>query len=250
MIDLIIHTIVTRPYVIAFLITYLVLGAMYMGPLRTAIWLIVGYTIAWASEYASITTGFPYGWYHYIYDNLQGEWLVKGVPIWDSASYPFMIFASYTLARWAIGPFSLSAPLSSCKKWITFPLAGALLTTLLDVVTDPLAHQGEKWFLGKIYYYPTPGWYFDVPMANFAGWFSIAFTVIVVTTAIFSLFPPPRTPSKERYPIVYPLFYFAIALFNIIITYWIGDYPLAACSTIVMGAVLGWALKKHRSAMA
>ena len=40
----------------------------------------------------------------------------------------------------------------------------------LDVVIDPLAVRGDRWFLGRIFYYPEPGWYFGVPAANFAGW--------------------------------------------------------------------------------
>ena len=48
-------------------------------------------------------------------------------------------------------------------------LAG-LLMMWLDVVIDPLAVRGDRWFLGRIFYYPEPGWYFGVPLANFAGW--------------------------------------------------------------------------------
>ena len=40
----------------------------------------------------------------------------------------------------------------------------------LDVVIDPLAVRGDRWFLGRIFYYPEPGWYFGVPIANFVGW--------------------------------------------------------------------------------
>ena len=48
-------------------------------------------------------------------------------------------------------------------------LAG-LLMMWLDVVIDPLAVRGDRWFLGRIFYYPEPGWYFGVPVANFVGW--------------------------------------------------------------------------------
>lgn len=41
---------------------------------------------------------------------------------------------------------------------------------LLDVVLDPLAVQGDRWFLGRVFYYPGGGDYFGVPLVNFAGW--------------------------------------------------------------------------------
>jgi putative membrane protein len=41
---------------------------------------------------------------------------------------------------------------------------------LLDVVIDPVAVRGDRWFLGRIFYYPAGGVYFGVPLSNFAGW--------------------------------------------------------------------------------
>ncbi len=41
---------------------------------------------------------------------------------------------------------------------------------LLDVVIDPLAVRGDRWFLGRVFDYPSGGVYFGVPLSNFAGW--------------------------------------------------------------------------------
>jgi putative membrane protein len=49
-------------------------------------------------------------------------------------------------------------------------MATGVLMMWLDVVIDPLAVRGDRWFLGRIFYYPEPGPYFGVPLANFAGW--------------------------------------------------------------------------------
>ena len=49
--------------------------------------------------------------------------------------------------------------------WLT-----AFLFTFIDMVIDPVALRGDRWFLGKIYYYPDPGWHFGIPYANYIGW--------------------------------------------------------------------------------
>jgi len=45
-----------------------------------------------------------------------------------------------------------------------------VLMMALDVVIDPLAVRGDRWFLGQVFTYAEPGIYFGVPCSNFAGW--------------------------------------------------------------------------------
>lgn len=47
--------------------------------------------------------------------------------------------------------------------------------TFSDVIIDPVALQGERWFLGEIYGYPQEAVYFGVPLTNFAGWAVVGF---------------------------------------------------------------------------
>ena len=56
-------------------------------------------------------------------------------------------------------------------------LSGALMT-LLDVVIDPLAVRGERWFLGHLFTYPEGGLYFGVPLSNFAGWLLVGWVTV------------------------------------------------------------------------
>ena len=110
---------------------------------------------------------------------------------------------------------------------------------LLDVIIDPVAHLGEQWFLGKIYYYANPGWYFDVPLSNFAGWFLVAATVIFVNEIIWKFFHMTHgschTTKKLRLCVA---FYTSIALFNIIVTFWIGAWVLGICSSVFLLVIL------------
>ena len=258
MLSELITTIIHRPYVFAFLAAYLFLAWKRWGWSRTIFWLISGYLIAWISEVSSVNNGFPYGEYHYVYENLKGELLVFGVPFFDSLSYPFLIFAGYTTAEYILNsphsPLTLRGEVKGC-------FLGAFLTMLLDVIIDPIATMGDKWFLGKIHWYVHPGFYFGVPMTNFAGWFLVALAVIVVNRCLS--FPralsgnpvcnknsmAPRlnhsgmTTSKHTY--LYPTFYIAIALFNIAITFWVGEWKLGIASSVILCIILFFTISSN-----
>jgi putative membrane protein len=219
-VDALLLTLQNRPYVFAFLIAFLVIGILNRGRGRTLLFLALGFSIAYASEYSSIRNGFPYGMYHYVYENLRGELVVGGVPLWDSLSYSFLAYAAYEYAAFfvgRIGPIGLTQ--RSWALWV-----GPILMVLLDIVVDPLAVQGERWFLGRIFYYPEGGAYFGVPLTNFGGWLVVALAIFLSYTFLEKrLF---KTPPPERAPILGPLFYWGILAFNFAITFWIGEWKL------------------------
>ena len=99
-------SIVGRPYVWLFLFGYIVCATWQIGAWRMLALIPAGYLIAFASEYASITTGFPYGWYVYRYDALANDLLIgsPGVPFFDSISFVFMCFAGWVMAYALLGP--------------------------------------------------------------------------------------------------------------------------------------------------
>jgi uncharacterized membrane protein len=210
-----ITTFLHRPYVFAFLISFFIIGVLNRGFIRTVLFLILGFGVAFLSEVSSIRNGFPYGLYHYVYENLQGEWIVWGVPVWDSLSYSFLAYAAYEYADYFDGG----------ERWVRGRkiIVTSVLMLLLDVVVDPLAVRGDRWFLGRIFYYPNGGDYFGVPVTNFGGWLLVAFAILFLYALLESFFenPPPR-----RFSLLGPLFYWGILIFNLGITFWIGEVLL------------------------
>src|SRR4030066_283712 len=97
-------TIWLRPYVFIFLGAYLLIAVWHLGAGRALAFLVLGYLISWAAEFASIHWGFPFGEYLYIPATLDREIWVAGVPCMDSLSYVFLAYASYTLALTALAP--------------------------------------------------------------------------------------------------------------------------------------------------
>ena len=55
---------------------------------------------------------------------------------------------------------------------------------LLDVIIDPVAFLGDRFFLGKIYGYAEDGAYFHVPFSNQLGWWLVSATTIALVIAL------------------------------------------------------------------
>lgn len=243
MLESVLHTIVKRWYVVAFFISYLAIASHHWGWRRTLKLLVLGYWIAWASEASSIRNGFPYGDYKYRYENMPGEIFLYGVPVWDSLSYVFLSFAGYMTALYLRSRWNRYAPLQALQKsWGTVVL-GAVLTMMLDVVIDPVAHLGSRWFLGDIYYYPHGGQYFNVPLSNFAGWFLVAFAILGVFRLTDSL---EGIPKKIESVLLGLGLFLGVYFFNLGITLYLKEYKLAAASA-GWGLLLALLARRRRS---
>jgi uncharacterized membrane protein len=234
---LLLSTIALRPYVFIFLLVYLVGCTLQFGLKRTLLFGILGYVIAWLSELSSIHNGFPYGLYYYIEHTRGQEIWVLGVPLMDSISYVFLIYASYSLAiliqspigksDWMLYVLETAAIRSS---WVT-SLLGTILFVYLDIIIDPVALQGNRWFLGQIYGYREAGVYFGVPISNFAGWFVVGFIMIGTLQKVDEWFFRRNSPDYHghKYPwryLIGPGLYAGILVFNLAITFWIKEYMM------------------------
>ena len=215
-------TVLLRPYVFVFLAAFLVLAGRDLGWRRACGWLGWGWLVAFTAEYTSTRVGIPFGLYHYTGSTVGRELYISNIPFFDSLSFPFLAYASYCLARWALG---------RAQGWAPAVLAGALMM-LVDVVVDPLAVLGERWFLGRIFYYADPGVYFGVPLSNFAGWFLVGW--MIVAGYLRGGRRRPRPPGSPWGGIG---LYWGIVLFNLGITAWIGEKALLGAGILVHVAV-------------
>jgi hypothetical protein len=160
--DLLIGTLVLRPYVFGFLAAFLLAGARDLGLARTLVFGAWVGPVAWLAEFSSTRIGIPFGLYHYTGTTRGQELFLADVPFMDCLSFTFLAYAAFCLARAVLRGGRPSGPLLA--------LVAGVLMMLLDVVIDPAAVRGDRWFLGRIFYYPEGGAYFGVPLSNFAGW--------------------------------------------------------------------------------
>ncbi|MGQ9654716.1 MAG: carotenoid biosynthesis protein, partial [Thermodesulfobacteriota bacterium] len=275
--DLFVGTILLRPYVFAFLAVYLLGASVQFGYRVTLLFLPLGYLIAFASEYSSIHWGFPYGDYFYIPETVNRELWVLGVPFMYSLSYVFLAVCSYATALFVLSPFQRlpskvrpsatpdasvpsPSPVSVPKGrpgldgtllpldgphtrrgWAPW-LLGACLMVFLDIVIDPVALRGERWFLGKIYGYRNPGAYFGIPMSNFYGWLLVALVMIRVfqwLVARAGTFPGRIGIARPLLATMWgPVLYVCILLFNLAVTFAIGEVSLGIASSFITSALL------------
>lgn len=186
---LLLTTIVLRPYVFAFLASFLFISLLNFGVLTTLLFGALTYSAGLSCEYSSVHNGFPFGLYHYVQATRGQEIWVFGVPFFDSISYTFLAFASYTVALLLCSPlYRQGWDLRLLDTWrirrsLRVWLMAALFMVMVDMVVDPLSVLGERWFLGRIFWYDPPGSYFGVPISNYLGWYVVA----AISVAMFQL---------------------------------------------------------------
>jgi putative membrane protein len=241
---LFLKTIIFRPYVFLFLAAFLFSAIQLIGWPRTWRFWMVSWGTAFVCEYASTRTGVPFGWYHYNGSTVGQELYLSNIPFMDSLSFSFLLYAAYCLAlcfllpedrRNGAAPLALRFTLAR-RTSLTALLLTALLFAWIDMVIDPVALRGDRWFLGKIYYYPDPGVHFGVPLANYIGW---AVVGVISSTVYFSwdrrlpALPELDPASVTRRLLLGVGLYYGVLAFNLGVTFWIGEALLGLTGVLM-----------------
>jgi Carotenoid biosynthesis protein len=235
--SLLIGSLTLRPYVFFFLAVYLLVSCMHLGYLRTVILFFLAWGIAFLSEFSSTRNGFPYGYYEYVDSTREVELWLSNVPFFDSLSYTFIAYAAYSTALLAYAPIIRRGTDIQLVEThgVRQSLPVAVLTVVffvcLDIVVDPVALRGSRWFLGQIFWYPEGGLYFGVPLSNFGGWAIVGAAIILLYQTIDRLLVRHGwgsnagvryVPAKALWG---PTLYYLLLLFNLAVTFLI-DEPL------------------------
>lgn len=242
---LLLATIELRPYVFIFLAAFLFISLVNFGARTTLLFTMLTYAVSLACEWSSVHNGFPFGLYHYIDATRGREIWIAGVPFMDSLSFTFLGFASYTLALLVAAPlYRRGADLRVLDTWKLRRsprvwVMAALFMVMVDMVVDPLSVRGDRWFLGKIFWYDPPGPHFGVPISNYLGWFLVA----LISVAIFQLLdsrlnrnaarPAGACPLMPSRALLGPALYAGIVSFGITMLFRIGARDIAWASVFI-----------------
>jgi uncharacterized membrane protein len=241
---LIAGTVAMRPYVFAFMAAYLLVAMLHLGWRKTLCFTVVGYFIAFISEYSSIHNGFPYGWYYYIDTTRHQELWIAGVPFFDSLSYVFLSYCSYATALLVVSPLKawrwnvVSLETRRIRKSVSVLFLGSLFQVFLDIIVDPVALQGHRWFLGQIYGYREVGVHFGVPLSNYIGWWLVSGLLVLSLQIIDAKVGKNSNKPLGLRDIPFrslfgPALYLSVLIFNLTITYLIGERLLALTGVFI-----------------
>jgi uncharacterized membrane protein len=242
---LLIGTVELRPYVFIFMSAFLFIAVVNFGVRTTLLFTVLTYAVSLACEWSSVHNGFPFGLYHYIDATRSRELWIAGVPFMDSLSFTFLSFASYTVALLIASPLyrrGLDLRVLDTWKIRRSPrvwLMAALFMVMVDMVVDPLSVRGDRWFLGKIFWYDPPGPHFGVPISNYLGWFFVA----AISVALFQLLdgwlnrgvdkPLGAIPAFPSRALLGPTLYAGVIAFGITMLFVIGARDIAWASVFI-----------------
>jgi putative membrane protein len=173
-------TVFHRWYVTLFGLTFVWQAVKHMGWRRTLLYAVAAVTVGALAENGSVHLGFPYT--RYAFENsLRGHELFIGdVPLMVPLSYTFMGYFAFTSGRLlASGPRRTRA----AKPWMELLLALVLGVWALWVV-DPVSRLGDQFYLGRLFHYAGPGFWFGLPLGSQLGF---ALTAVVLIGMLHAL---------------------------------------------------------------
>ena len=212
------------------------------GVLRFA----VAWGVAYLFEWSSARPGgwFPFGHYQYLPTTKDREIWLGILPLMDSLSFAFLAVGALGLTGLAVRR-SLGEILAA-PGWLwrrLLPVA-VLLFTAIDMVIDPVALRGSRWFLGQIYDYPDGGAYFGVTLSNFVGW-AVTGTTILVLWRFLPLRGEGREEGGAPDRLLPPFLYLSVYLFNLSVALWLREWGIASAD-ILLAIVVGGLLFRLR----
>jgi putative membrane protein len=243
---LLFNTLLLRPYVFAFLAASVWCAQRLIGWKRTGLFMGITWFVAFVCEWSSTRNGIPFGWYHYTGSTVGQELYLSNVPFMDSLSFAFLLYASYCLALFFLLPKQAPNGTGCCGPALGFPVDArtswpvlgltVLFFACIDMVIDPVALQGHRWFLGRIYFYPEPGVHFGVPIANYAGWAVVGAISLALYVPLDRHLPQPvRAPGRSATGAVLLGcgLYYGVLLFNLGVTFRIGEWLMGTAGALM-----------------
>ena len=158
-------TLVGRWYVSLFGVAFVVLAVRQMGWRRTGIYTAVAIAVGALAENGAVHTGIPYTRYSFD-DGLRGDELFLGdVPLMVTLSYTFMAYFAFGAARLVVaGPYR-SRSAMPVLEYVTAVVLGVWIIWVID----PISRLGAHFFLGELFRYEGPGFWFGLPLGSQLG---------------------------------------------------------------------------------
>lgn len=222
MIHQLLGTLVGRWYVTLFGSSFLFFAVKQLGWRKTLGFLVVATVVGGLAENGSVRYGFPYTRYTFDQSLRSDELFLGDVPIMVPLSYCFQAYFAFAAGRLiAAGPYRTRAP----RLWQEFAVAWMLAVWALWIL-DPVSRLGEHFYLGNLFAYEGPGFWFGLPTGSQLGY---TLSSGIMLAALFWM--DRDAPDVEvagglrKHPGTMPLITFLGQVFHmVVIAFWIGRY--------------------------
>jgi uncharacterized membrane protein len=227
---LVMGTIIGRWYVTAFGLAFLYYGWRWLGARKLIVYACLSVALAALAENASVYWGVPYT--HYTFnDQLRSQelWLVD-VPVMVPLSYSFVMFFAFAAARLvASGPWRTVPP----SPFAAYALA-VVFATWATWSLDPVSQRGAAWYLGDLFHYTHPGFWFGLPLLSQVGWFCVS-AVLCGSLAYLTRDEVDRAvPSLREHPLFPCLITFGVVTLHVsVVALVIGETTLGGAGLII-----------------
>jgi putative membrane protein len=199
------------PLIVVQVVFMLLHGAQRYGWRAILIFLVAGLVISNILENLSISTGFPFGNYHY-----TGGGKIFQVPWFIGPAYLATGYLAWIVATVLLGDVRRKSP------WLTTigtPVVAAFAMTAWDLSFDPTASTiKQNWI------WENGGGFFGVPLGNFLGWTFTVYLFIQVFALYLRARGPLPTSRPESASDLQGVIMYALITFSFFATYFNGDH--------------------------
>ena len=206
-------TVAGRWYVTLFGLVFAWRAGRHLGWRRTIIYAVAAVGIGALAENGSVHFGFPYTRYAFN-PALRGDELFIGdVPLFVPLSYTFMAYFAFAAGRLlASGPRHTRAP----KQWTEWLVALMLAVWALWVL-DPVSRLGEHFYLGRVFAYAGPGFWFGLPTGSQVGFAATAAVLLAILFAMMRDEPDRDVAGLAQHPHLAALLTYHGQVFHLVV---------------------------------
>ena len=185
-------------------------GMLFLEGVIALLWITIAYSWKRAMRFAlvvlpsaflieliGVTTGVPFGPYHYT--NALVPTVVERIPAPITCAWLMIALGTLATAKWIT---------QREARWVIVPVA-AILATVLDACLEPTAFHVKAYWLWE-----TSGQYYGIPAINFLGWLLVA--TIITTLAASALGQRQRAAQPALAFVPISLYWATVLMFAII----------------------------------
>jgi uncharacterized membrane protein len=189
-------TLFGRWYVTIFGATFVWFAVRHLGWRKTLLYAVVAVGVGALAENGSVHLGFPYTHYRFS-DSLRGKELFVGdVPLMVPLSYTFMAYFAFASGRLlASGPRHTRGR----RMWMEY-LLGLVLAVWALWILDPVSRMGDRFYLGRLFAYRGPGFWFGLPLGSQLGFAGTAAVLLAILTWLARDEPDRPVNGLVRHP--------------------------------------------------